>query len=226
MAPSCDCFWYVALFQKNELRKDNLHCEKVWISPIYHQLVTNHHYPRKSQVYTGYLVYWLQLWGLSLHSKSLPNDFNWTILTKLLPTFSKSSTFISFLRLSDVTFLIFIVQNSFASMTNTMILFIFNRHVVSKPILEMVASSVTVKVTLTSFFSSESSLLTTLFSPLFSQSLFFDQGMMNEKSIYEFSPNSLHLIFRMHNLQDHCERTFVISQLTTKVLKLQASAFM
>ena len=160
MAPSCDCFWYVALFQKNELRKDNLHCEKVWISPIYHQLVTNHHYPRKSQVYTGYLVYWLQLWGLSLHSKSLPNDFNWTILTNLLPTFSKSSTFISFLRLSDVTFLIFIVQNSFASMTNTMILFIFNRLVVSKPILEMVAWSVTVKVTLT-FFS--------VLDPLYSQ---------------------------------------------------------
>ena len=71
--------------------------------------------------------------------------------------------FIGFLRLSDVGFLIYFVQIFFASISHALIFFIFNKFVVSKPIREMMASLVVVK------------LLTGIISPLFSQSSSFDQ---------------------------------------------------
>ena len=60
-------------------------------------------------------------------------------------------------------------------MTHAIIFFIFYHLVVNKPILEIMVSSVTVKLTLTSFLNSASFLLTGLILPLLRQSLFFDQ---------------------------------------------------
>ena len=106
---------------------------------------------------------------------SSPNCFNWTILTVLFASSSKSSTFVRFPRLSDVGFLICFLQIYFAGMTHAIVFFIFNHLVVSKLIFQMMVPSVTVKLTLISFFSSRSFLLTGLILPLFSQSPSFDQ---------------------------------------------------
>ena len=103
------------------------------------------------------------------------NDFNWTILTMLFAAFSKSYKFISFSRLSDVGYFICFVQISFASMTHAITFFIFNHLVVNIPILEIMVSWVTVKLTLTSFLNSGSFLLTGLMLPLLHQSLSFNQ---------------------------------------------------
>ena len=134
--------------------QDELHCEKVRISPIYHQLVTNHHYARKGQIIEiAWFIASTLLSEFALRTlTSSPNDFNWTILTILFAPFSKSSTFIIFPRLSDFGFMICFVLISFASMIHPIIFFILNWLVVSKLILEMMVSSVIMKLTLTSFF--------------------------------------------------------------------------
>ena len=55
--PPCTIFpWYYRIIASDicfvsEEPNDELRFERVWISPIWHQLVTNHHYPRKGKVY-------------------------------------------------------------------------------------------------------------------------------------------------------------------------------
>ena len=99
-------------------------------------------------------------------------------LAILFAVIFKLLTFIGFLRLSDVGVLIYFVQIFFASISHALIFFIFNRFVVSKPIREMMASLVVVK------------LLTRIISPLFSQSSSFDQkNNGSENHLLIFSKN-------------------------------------
>ena len=124
----------------------------------------------------------------------------------LIAAFSKSSTFISFYRFSDVGFSICVVQISFASVTHTIIFFIVNHLGVNKPIFEMMVSSVTVILTLSSFLNSGSFSLAGLICHSFTNFYLSNREMMEQKTIHKFSLYSLHLILWMHNLQDYSER--------------------
>ena len=139
------------------------------IPPTRYNYNPSHYNPRKSQVYTGCSVYWLQLCcpNLCLEPLLLPQmTLVRPFLTILFAAFSKDSTFISFPRLSDVLCLIWFAQFFF---------FIFNKLAVSESFLKMVVSLVIFNITLTSFFNSGSSLFEELIFPLFSQCLSFDQ---------------------------------------------------
>ena len=108
-----------------------------------------------------------KLINLSFKCQTNEADSHYNPLTMLFVALSKSLTCISLPRLLDIVFLICFVLISFASMTRATIFYIFKHLVVNKPILEMMVSSVTVKLTRTYFLNSGSFLLTGLILLLF-----------------------------------------------------------
>ena len=171
VTPSYDCFCYVAFFGR---------CVR-WVSLCKSLDSPNLPLTRNKTLLSkkGLILYRLLnllistlLSEFAFRTLTSPwNEFSLAILIIVFAAFSKSSTFISFSRLSEVGFLICFVKISFASMTHAIIFFIFNQLVVSKPILKMMASLVIGKLTLTSFFNSGSSLLRGVGSP--SQTSYF-----------------------------------------------------